>query len=137
MSLIAPLLETSHTFAVVGASQDASKYGYEVFDALTRHGHHVLPINPKYDAIDGQPCYPSLPDLPQIPDAVITAAPASLSVKIAETCATLGIPVFWMPPGTETEAALETCRQSHVTAVHGFCPVFILKLPRERWVELP
>jgi uncharacterized protein len=137
MSLIASLLQTPHTFAVVGASQDPSKYGYEVFDMLRQHGHHLLPINPKYTAINGHPWYASLPDLPQIPDVVVTAAPASLSVKIAETCAALGIPVFWMPPGTETEAALEVCKQRNVAAIHGFCPVFVLKLPRERWVELP
>jgi len=137
MSLIAPLLQTPHTFAVVGVSQDPSKYGYELFETLTRHGHRVLPINPKYTAIDGQTCYPSLADLPINPDVVVTAAPASVSEKIAETCATLGISIFWMPTGTETEAALEICKQNNVTAIHGFCPVFVLKLPQERWVKLP
>jgi len=137
MSLIAPLLQTPHTFAVVGVSQDPSKYGYELFETLTRHGHTVLPINPKYANIDGVTCYASLPDLPHNPDVVVTAAPASVSAKIAETCAALEIPLFWMPPGTETEAALEICKQNNVTAIHGFCPVFVLKLPRERWAELP
>lgn len=137
MSLIALLLQAPHTFAIVGASQDRTKYGYEVFEMLSRHGHIVLPINPKYADIDGVACYPSLPDLPHEPDVVLTAAPASVSEKIAETCAALGIPIFWMPPGTETDAALEICKQNNVTAIHGFCPVFVLKLPRERWVELP
>lgn len=137
MSLIAPLLQTPHTFAIVGVSQDPSKYGYELFEMLTRHGHHVLPINPKYAAIDGQTCYPSLLDLPHNPDVVVTAAPSAVSEKIAQTCATLGIPIFWMPTGTETEAALEICKQNNVTAIHGFCPLFLLKLPPERWVELP
>ncbi len=89
MSLIAPLLQTPHTFAVVGASQDKSKYGYEVFETLTRHGHTVLPVNPKYAAIDGVTCYPSLLDLPYKPDVVLTVAPAAASAKIAETCAAL------------------------------------------------
>ena len=137
MSLIAPLLQTPHTFAVVGVSQDPSKYGYELFETLTRHGHTVLPINPKYAAIDGVTCYPSLPDLPHNPDVVVIAAPSAASAKIAETCAALGIPFFWMPPGTESDAALEICKQNNVTAIHGFCPVFVLKLPNERWAELP
>lgn len=137
MSLIASLLQSPHTFAVVGASQDKSKYGYEVFETLTRHKHTVLPVNPKYAEIDGVACYPSLPDLPRNPDVVLTAAPASVSEKIAQTCAALGIPIFWMPPGTETESALEICRQNNLTAIYGFCPVFVLKLPRERWVTLP
>ena len=137
MSMIAHLLQTPHTFAIVGASQDKSKYGYEVFEALTRHGHTVLPINPKYADIDGVTCYPSLPDLPHKPDVVLTAAPASVSEKIAQTCAELQFPIFWIPTGTETDEAIAICQQNGVTEIHGYCPVFVLKLPHERWAELP
>ncbi len=137
MQLGLSILRDAKTFAVVGVSQDSQKYGHEVFQALRDAGYKVFPVNPKYAAVDGEPCYASLPDLPERPDVVITAAPAALSAKIAETCAELHIPVFWMPPGTETEAALEACGQKHVTAVDDFCPVFALKLPREIWGELP
>ena len=137
MSLIASLLQTPHTFAIVGVSQDPSKYGHELFETLKAHGHWVLPITPKYSAIDGQPCYSSLVDLPQIPDVVVTAAPAAASAEIAEACEVLEIPIFWMPNGTETDEALEICQRNGVTAIHGYCPVFLLKLPPERWNELP
>lgn len=137
MSLIAPLLKTPHTFAIVGVSQDPSKYGHELFETLMAHGHRVLSINPKYTFIDNQPCYPSLADLPHIPDVVVTAAPAAASAQIAEACEVLEIPFFWMPNGTETDAALEICQRNGVTAIHGFCPIFLLKLPPERWNELP
>ncbi len=137
MSTIAHLLESPHTFAVVGASRDPSKYGYEVIEALVAHGHHVLPINPKYEKINCQTCYPSLLAIKSNPDVVVTAAPATLSAKIAETCGVLEIPFFWMPPGTESEEALENCRKYNVTAIHGFCPVFVMKMDRRRWHELP
>ncbi len=137
MSMIELLLETSHTFAVVGGSQDPSKYGNELLRALRAHGHNAIPDNPKYEAIDSQPCYCSLADLPNIPDVVVTAAPASASAQIAEACSVLEIPYFWMPPGTESNEALEICHKNNVAAIHGFCPVFVLKLPRERWHELP
>ena len=64
MSLIADLLSSQHKFAVVGVSQDATKYGYELFEVLSKNGHEVLPVNPKYHQIDNQPCYPSLSELP-------------------------------------------------------------------------
>jgi len=137
MSLIATLLQTSHTFAVVGASQDPSKYGNELLQALKAHGHNAIPVNPKHKAIDGQPCYCSLADLPNIPDVVVTAAPASASAQIAEACGVLEIPNFWMPPGTESSEALEICHKNNIVAIHGFCPVFVLKLPQERWHEYP
>jgi hypothetical protein len=137
MSLIASLLQTSHTFAVMGASQDPSKYGNELLQAPRVHGHNAMPVNPKYKAIDGQPSYCSLADLPNIPDVVVTAAPALVSAQIAEACSVIEIPYFWMPPGTESDAALEFCRKNNVAAIHGFYPVFMLKLPQECWYELP
>jgi predicted CoA-binding protein len=137
MSQISALLQTPHTFAIVGVSQDPEKYGYEIFEYLTNNGHIVFPINPKYETIDGKPCYPALTALPSNPDAVITAIPASASAKIAETCAMLKIQYFWMAPGTDSEEALEICNTNNVTAIHDICPVFVLKMPRERWAELP
>ncbi len=81
MSQITHLLESPHTFAVVGVSQDKTKYGYELYEILRKHGHIVLPVNPKYDTIDDQVCYPTLAALPQIPDAAISAISAFCSCK--------------------------------------------------------
>ncbi|MHB8086998.1 MAG: CoA-binding protein [Anaerolineaceae bacterium] len=137
MSKIKELLETPHTFAVVGVSQDKSKYGYELFEVLTKHGHTVVPVNPKYDKIDDCACYPSLAALPQVPDAVISAISPVAAEKLAETCVELGMPILWMPPGTDSAEALDVCKQKNLTVLYDICPVFVLKLPKERWSELP
>lgn len=137
MSLIADLLSSQHKFAVVGVSQDATKYGYELFEVLSKNGHEVLPVNPKYHQIDNQPCYPSLSELPYIPDVVISAISSNSAIHIARACVDLKIPVFWMPPGTESLEAYQFCQVNHLTAIHEICPLFVLKLPRDRWQELP
>lgn len=120
MSLITNLLQSPHTFAVVGVSQDPARYGDELFEVLIAHGHLLFPVIPKYNKIDGQDCFPSLTALPKTPDAVITPAPSSLSAKLALTCSELKMPVFWMPPGTVSDEAIEICKQNQVTAMHGF-----------------
>ena len=137
MSQIAVLMESPRTFAVVGVSQDPTKYGYELFEILTKHGHTVLPVNPKYDQIDGQPCYPSLAALPKAPDAVVSAISPSGAAKLAETCVEQKITVLWMPPGTDSEEALQICQSNQITAFHGICPIFVLNMPRDRWKDLP
>lgn len=137
MSQIERLLRSPHTFAVVGVSQDPSKYGHELLETLTKHEHQVLPVNPKYKTIDERICFASLADLPITPDAVITAIQPTGSMQIAEACVKLGIPCFWMPPGTESDEVIEVCEKNAITAIHGFCPIFVLKLPRDRWSELP
>jgi len=137
MSLIADLLSSPHKFAIVGVSQDTTKYGYELFEVLTKNGHVALPVNPKYQQIDHQPCYPALSELPDTPDAVISAISSSSAIHIAQSCVDLKIPVFWMPPGTESLEAIEFCQAHHLMELHEICPVFVLKLPKDRWQELP
>lgn len=57
--------------AIVGASPRPS-VGRYIFDTLAEFGFPgvVYPVNPRYDAIDETPCFPSLEDLPDQPDVV-------------------------------------------------------------------
>lgn len=121
------VLKQCHTFAVVGVSQDRQKYGYEVFEALTKEGYKVYPVNPKYTSMDEQPCYPSLQALPEKPEVVVTATPAAVTERVAETCAQLNIGTLWMPPETWSEKSVETCKTHGVQEIHDLCLVFALK----------
>lgn len=115
------------TFAVVGASQDKQKYGYEVFEALTKKGYKVYPVNPKYITVDEQACYPSLRDLPEKPEVVVTPTPPAVTEKVAETCAQLSIGTLWMPPETWSERSVETCKAHGIQEIRDVCLVFALK----------
>lgn len=137
MSIIVDLIKSPHTFAVVGVSQDKTRYGYELFEVLISHGHQVFPINPKYSEIDEHPCYPSLADLPSKPDAVISAISPMAAEKLAESCAANHISILWMPPGTDSTEAIKVCKDKNITAIYDICPVFVHKLPPDRWNELP
>lgn len=121
------VLKQCHTFAVVGVSQDKQKYGYEVFETLMNNGYKVYPVNPKYASVDEQPCYPSLQALPEKPDVVVTATPAAVTEKVAETCAQLGIGTLWMPPETWSEKAVEISNAHGIQEIHDLCLVFALK----------
>ena len=125
------ILKKSHTFAVVGVSQDRQKYGYEVFRALVESGYKVYPVNPKYTNVDEEPCYPSLQALPEKPDVVVTATPPAVTEKVAETGAQLKIETLWMPPETWSEQAINTCNSHGIQEVHDLCLVFALKSLKE------
>lgn len=127
MSLISNILNNNHTFAVVGVSQNRQKYGYEVFEALLTKGYQVYPINPKYKEIDGHRCYPSLADLPERPEVVVTVVPPAVTEQVIESCVRLGIGTVWMPPGSWSERAVETCETQGIEEVHDVCLVFALR----------
>jgi len=80
--------------AVVGASSDPGKFGGKVMGYLTRHGYAgtILPINPKYDTLDGWPCYASVSAIPaDIPvDAVLIAVPRERAVDVVRECGPRG-----------------------------------------------
>jgi predicted CoA-binding protein len=137
MSLITDILKNHRTFAVVGVSQDPAKYGHEIFEALLAKGYIVYPINPKYESVDGHPCYPSLESLPEKPEVVVTVVPPPVTEKIVEACIRMGIRVVWMPPGAWSEAAVELCEKHHINAVHDICLVFALRSFHGRVEQTP
>lgn len=52
-------------FAVVGASDDRSKFGNKVLRCYQQHGFSVVPINKRTSVIEGIPCETSLTELCQ------------------------------------------------------------------------
>lgn len=127
MSLVIDILKHNRSFAVVGVSQDPAKYGHEIFDALLDKGYDALAVNPKYDQVDGHPCYPSLESLPEKPDVVVAVVPPAVTEGVIEMAAQLGINKIWMPPGAWSEKAVVLCEKYCMTEIHDVCLVFALR----------
>jgi acyl-CoA synthetase (NDP forming) len=87
-SLLAPA-----SIAVVGASAARATAGTAVIANLKRLGYagRVLPVNPKYDEVDGLRCYPTLAAIPGDIDAAFLGVPAASTIPIVEECAARGI----------------------------------------------
>lgn len=68
--------------AVVGASDDAGKFGGRVIHYLLKHGFpgRILPINPNRATIRGLPAFPRVSAAPEPPDVAILAVPAAAGV---------------------------------------------------------
>ncbi len=121
------ILQTKKSFAVIGATQNKERYGYEVFEILHSKGYQVFPVNPKYNEIDGIPCYPSLHDLEQKPEVVITALAPANTEQTLDSIKELNIETVWMPPGCWSEQAIQKCKQLKLQFIYDECPVGILK----------
>lgn len=67
------------TIAVVGASEDQSKFGGRLMRMLIKHNFKgtVFPINPARDTLFGIKTFNSLEALPQIPDMAVMVLPNS------------------------------------------------------------
>ena len=125
------ILKTKKIYAVMGVSQDRSKYGYEVFHSLQQAGYKTYPINPKYAEIAGHKCYASLEDLPENPEVVILTLAPSNSEKMIENFSKSKIQMLWLPPGCWSDAAVEKCQKMSIPLIYDVCPVGTLLAMKE------
>jgi hypothetical protein len=119
--LIKAFLDKKNVFAVVGASRDPRKYGYQVYKDLRSAGYKVYPVNPNAQEILGNKCYSSLESLPVKPDVVDIVVPPKVTEHTVKTCQKLGIMKVWMQPGSESEKAIKFCKENSIAVVHGVC----------------
>ena len=63
--------------AVIGASEDQTKFGGRLYRSLLKHGYAgtVYPINPGRDSLFGIKTYPGVEATPEPPDMVVMALP--------------------------------------------------------------
>ena len=71
--------------AILGASNEQYRYANKAQLSLTSHGHTAVPINPKYDMINGLRCYPNLASYPHKIDTItVYVRPYILSRLVEE-----------------------------------------------------
>lgn len=79
--------------AVVGASDDTTKFGYIVLTNLQNTGFQgeIYGVNRRLPAIEGIPCVPDLASLPGPVDTGFLAIPAEAAVQAVRDCAAAGM----------------------------------------------
>ena len=92
------------SIAVVGASARGGiaatiRANLEVLGSETRC-HFV---NPRYDELDGRPCYPSIAALPEVPDTVVVAVNPLRAASVIAEAAAAGVPSAIIPGGGVVE----------------------------------
>jgi len=127
METIQNFLIKKNKIGFVGATVDKEKWGYKKYKELKDAGFKVYPVNPKYDEVDGDKCFPDLKSLTEFlhekPDFVITIIQPKVTEKIVEQCKILGIEKIWMQPGSESKKAIKFCEENGIEAVYGACIV--------------
>ncbi len=115
MTDIATLLnEPETTVAVVGATDDAMKYGSVIYRDLKRKGYTVFPVNPNRTEVDGDKAYPSLDKLPESPTIVNIVVPPTTTIRVLKKSLELGLNNVWLQPGAESPESLAFLQE------HGF-----------------
>jgi predicted CoA-binding protein len=88
---------------------------------MQEHGFRIIPVNPKYDEILGEKCYPNLKAIPDAVDIVDVFRKPEDCVPIAQDAVAIGAKVFWMQLGVINEEAARVAEAGGLEVVMDRC----------------
>ena len=96
----------SETVAILGASPNPNRFSHKAQLALLENGHTPIPVNPRYEQIDGIHCYPGLRSIQHDIDTVtIYVRPDILETMINDIIHLSPKRVIFNPGAESLEAA--------------------------------
>ena len=117
---------SGETVAVLGASPKPDRYAYQALRLLHEHGHRTLPVNPAFDEILGEKCYPRISDAPGPIDTVTLYLGESRSNPLIDEIIKARPRRIIMNPGAENATLREKAEQAGIEVVEG-CTLVMLR----------
>ena len=91
------------SIAIIGASDDRSKYGNKAVRAFRDQGWEVFPIHPTLADVEGIPAYSDLDAVPASRlDRVSFYVPPRIGLKLIDAVARKPVGEVWLNPGSES-----------------------------------
>ena len=115
------ILQRPKTIAMVGLSANWYRPSYFAAKYLQEHGYRVIPVNPAYEEVLGEKCYPGLKDIPEKIDVVDCFRKSEDIEPIAKEAIEIGAQVLWMQIGVMNEEAAEMARAAGLEVVQDRC----------------
>ncbi len=118
---ITRLLENSRTIAVVGISHKEERDSHRVAKYLKNHGYRIIPVNPKYKEVLGEPCYPDLKAVPDHIDIVDIFRNVDAIPGIVDEAIDVGADSVWMQLGLAHDGAAEKACNAGLSVIMDRC----------------
>lgn len=115
------ILAQSRTLAVVGLSAQWYRPSYFAAKYMQDHGYRIIPVNPRYDEVLGERCYPDLRSIPERVDLVDCFRRSQDIPPIAEQAIAIGAKVLWMQLGIVNDEAARRASAAGLDVVMNRC----------------
>ena len=119
------------TVAVVGASNNRSKFGNKALRAYKAEGYAVVPINPHETEVEGIRAYASVLDGPGAVDMATVYVQPDVGLALLGEFEQKGIPEIWINPGAESEALLVEAKRRGLNVIAACSIIGIGRRPSE------
>ncbi len=115
------ILAKSRTLAVVGLSAQWYRPSFFAAKYMRDHGYRIIPVNPRYDEVLGERCYPDLRSIREPVDLVDCFRKSEDIPPIAEDAIAIGAKVLWMQLGVINEEAARRASEAGLEVVMNRC----------------
>lgn len=115
----------NRNIAVLGATDDATKYAHRAMKMLEAHGYNPIPVTPTKETIDGLKAYPSLRDIPVKVDTVTVYVQPRISAELEGDFLAIRPRRVIFNPGTENPELIKAL-ESQGIEVERACTLVLL-----------
>ena len=115
------ILDETHVVAMVGLSRNWYRPSNFAAKYLQDHGYRVIPVNPAYDEVLGERCYPALADIPESVDVVDCFRAAAEIPALADQAIAIGAKVLWTQLEVINYDAARVARDAGLDVVMDRC----------------
>ena len=105
--------------AVIGASNDRSKWGNKSVRAFQQRGFKVYPVNPTEPTVEDLPAFKSISEIPVRPDKVTVYVRPQVLLKLLPEIAARGCDELWLNPGTESNEVIAEAERLKLNVIQA------------------
>jgi predicted CoA-binding protein len=115
------ILGECRTIAIVGLSADWYRPSFFAAKYMQEHGYRIVPVNPRYDEVLGERCWPSLAAIPFKVDMVDVFRRTADVPPIAREAIAIGARCLWQQLGVVSAEADSLARAAGLDSVTDRC----------------
>lgn len=105
--------------AVIGASNDRSKWGNKSVRAFLQRGYTVYPVNPTEPEVEGLKAFRTITEVPERPNMITVYVRPQILLKLLPDIAAKGCDELWLNPGTESDEVLAEAERLKLNVIQA------------------
>lgn len=110
---------------VIGATTKSDRYAFMAMQRLKDHGYNAIPVNPAFEEVLGERCYPSISGVKHPIDTVTMYVSEARSTPLIQEIVGAQPRRIIFNPGAENPALANTARAAGIEVVEG-CTLVML-----------
>ena len=122
------LKNKNNLIALIGASNDPSKYGNKILLDLISKGHNIVPINPKEEEVVGLKSYRNINELDEKPSIINFVVPPAVGLEVTKEMVEENYDNFWYQPGAESLEISEYLDSKKKNYIDDKCIMVVTRL---------